>query len=204
MFLPFEQDINSNKILIHSKLFTKEECEVIVDFLNKKNKHDGLIGGLKGELNHNVRKNKIVWVDGKDKSFAWVINKIANYVKEINEKEYKFDIYGLTEDIQFTEYTELNDQYTWHSDSNVDSQIRKLSFVIQLSDPKDYEGCQLEFANHTLSKLNEDNKINDFEKMKLAQGSIISFPSYVLHRVTPLIKGKRNSLVLWVGGPNFK
>jgi PKHD-type hydroxylase len=75
----------------------------------------------------------------------------------------------------------------------INSPVRKLSMSIQLSDPKDYKGSQLQFW--------ETQKDKNFPN---SQGTAIIFPSYMLHRVTPLLSGTRYSLVTWVGGPNFK
>lgn len=191
MFNPFELDFSTNQIITTPNVFTKEECEVIIDYCTKKIKKTAEIGN--NVVNKEIRKNKIVWISNDDISLAWVIGKISNYIYQINKQYYNYDIYGLTEDIQFTEYSEIDDHYDWHSDSTLGSIIRKLSFSIQLSDSKDYEGCELEF-----------NILKDNDNSFIEQGTAIAFPSYMSHRVTPLKSGKRYSLVIWVGGPNFK
>jgi PKHD-type hydroxylase len=70
--------------------------------------------------------------------------------------------------------------------------IRKLSVIVQLTDPEEYEGCDL--------NLN----VGSINTMKKTQGSVIVFPSYVLHQVTPITKGTRHSLVAWLAGDPFK
>jgi PKHD-type hydroxylase len=196
MFVPFEIDKSTNQIITTPNIFTKEECEIIIDFFNKKEKLTAAISNVE-VINKEIRKNKVVWLSNKDVSLNWVVQRISNYVYQINKEFFNFDIYGLTEDIQFTEYSEINDHYEWHTDSSVGGMIRKLSFSIQLSDPKDYDGCKLEFFKSDKDKIKEDNTC-------IEQGTGIAFPSYMLHRVTPLISGTRCSLVVWVGGPNFK
>jgi PKHD-type hydroxylase len=192
MFFPFEHDKASTSVHIIENFFTKEECEVIVDFCSKKIKQIAEIGN--NQINKKIRKNKLTWINQQDLSLGWVVKKIAGALKDINDKTYQFDIYGLTEDIQFTEYSEIEDHYDWHFDSGPFTQVRKISMVIQLSDPKDYEGCELEIINAPTS---ENNRTKN-------QGALIVFPSYIAHRVTGLKSGKRYSLVVWAGGPNFK
>jgi len=192
MFISFENDSTSQSIQGISSFLSKEECEIIVDFSLKKIAKEAEIGNA--EKNNKIRKNKVSWLNEHDISLAWLYKKIIQALKEINDNVYKFNIYGLTEEIQFTQYTEINDHYDWHTDSGPNTNPRKLSIVIQLSDPKDYEGCELTFLNQT----------DEFTKELKKQGSLIIFPSYLAHKVIPLIKGKRYSLVCWVGGPNFK
>jgi len=192
MFLPFETDKASTLVQGFSNFLTKEECEIIVDFCNKKIKQTAAIGN--DVINKEIRKNKVTWINQRDVSLGWLIKKIAGALKDINDKTYQFDLYGLTEEIQFTEYSEIEDHYDWHFDSGTMTQVRKVSMVIQLSDPKNYEGCELEI-------IGQKKEITEKSK---DQGTLIVFPSYIAHRVTGLKSGKRYSLVIWAGGPNFK
>jgi PKHD-type hydroxylase len=198
MFYPFEIDNTTNKIIIKHNLFTKEECNSIIEACNNLTKQEGVIstGSI---IDSKVRKNKIAWFDNSktlnnnDNKIIWAVDRIANHIYNANKEHYNFDLFGLTEAVQFTEYSEKKDHYDWHCDSSVNAAIRKLSIAVQLSDPKDYKGSKLEFW--------ETRKDKDFPNN---QGTAILFPSYMLHRVTPLLSGTRYSLVTWVGGPNFK
>ena len=95
--------------------------------------------------------------------------------------------------MQFTKYANIGDGYNSQVDIVPGSSpsYRKLSFSLQLTDENDYEGCDLEFV--------ASNELAPRER-----GAIIFFPSFVMHRVTPLISGERNAMVGWVCGPNFK
>jgi PKHD-type hydroxylase len=194
MFLPFENDFCSTAIKVFPNFLTKEECEILIDYGNKQNKKIAEVGNE--NINKEIRKNKIVWFGEKDISLKWVMDKIANIVFNQNNNLYKFDLYGLTEDLQFTIYDTIDDGYKWHYDSGGAS-VRKLSLSIQLSDPKDYEGCELEF----IESASADKEAKETLK---PQGTLVLFPSYLAHRVTPLTQGTRYSLVTWVGGPKFK
>ena len=105
-------------------------------------------------------------------------------------------MYGIQEGLQFTNYKSnkvKGDHFHYHMDRSFDCIIRKLSITIQLTDPKDYEGGELEI------KIG-----NKPQAMKKDQGRLVAFPSYVLHQVKPMNKGERNSLVVWITGPQFK
>jgi PKHD-type hydroxylase len=193
--LSFNSDYNSVNIITIPNVLTKEECEIIIDYANKQKKIIAKVGN--NSLKKQIRSNNIVWLSSsKDKSLSWLFHKVAKTIVEVNNKIYNFHIIGLTEDFQFTEYCKIDDHYNFHTDCG-GTNVRKISASIQLSDSKDYEGCNLEFA-HLI-----DIPENQIEQNR-NQGSMIIFPSYLTHKVTPLKSGKRYSLVIWVGGDNFK
>ena len=110
------------------------------------------------------------------------------------ERTYQFDLSGFSENFQYTIYhgTE-GGHYDWHVDQGPLHVRRKLSLSLQVSHSSQYEGCDLQFY--------AGNKI---ETAPRERGTIIAFPSYVLHRVTPVVSGTRKSIVVWVTGPRFK
>jgi len=169
------------------KAFTKEECEKIIKIAKDK----GLIKGTtKGKSD--VRQSEICWLHSSD-DLEWVFRRITDIVLNLNDRFFQFDIFGLNEGLQFTNYKAQSDKYGKHIDRALDNLIRKLSLSIQLTDPKEYKGGEL--------FLYEDEKGTE---MKKEQGTLILFPSYILHEVKPVTKGERNSLVSWVTGKQFK
>jgi len=169
------------------KAFTKEECKTIIDIAKNK----GLIKGTTtGKTD--ARLSKVSWLYSTD-DLSWVFKKITDIVLNLNDRFFQFDIFGLNEGLQFTNYKAPSDKYKKHVDRAVDSVIRKLSLSIQLTDPKEYQGGEL--------LLYENEKGIE---MKKEQGTLILFPSYTLHEVKPVTKGERNSLVSWVTGKQFK
>lgn len=168
--------------------FTKEECEKIIEIANNK----GLVEGTVRNNESNVRKSKICWLYAPD-DMRWVFQRVAGMVQDLNERFFNFDIFGLNEGFQFTNYKAPSGKYGKHVDRLTNSIIRKLSISIQLTDPKEYEGGEL--------YIYEQEKGTLLDKK---QGTLIMFPSYVLHEVTPVTKGERNSLVTWVTGNQFK
>lgn len=139
-----------------------------------------------------VRKSKVKWIHIDNQSH-WVYDKIKNFVVEANQI-WKFDLNSVIDSIQYTEYYDDGGHYGWHMDIGpAPINHRKVSITIQLSDPDDYEGGELELWTGA--------GIQNVEKHK---GCAILFPSYMLHRITPVTKGIRKSLVLWVGGSNYR
>ncbi len=111
----------------------------------------------------------------------------------LNQKYFNFDLFGITEGLQFTNYTAPSGNYGKHVDRSFSIPIRKLSMSIQLSNPNEYEGGDL--------LLHEGEEGIPLLK---EQGTLLLFPSYILHEVTPVTKGERNSLVTWITGTPFK
>jgi len=146
----------------------------------------------KTNIKSDVRQSKICWIYASD-DLDWVFKRITDIVLNLNNRFFQFDLHGLNEGLQFTNYKAKSNKYGKHIDRSFDSLIRKLSLSIQLTDPKEYEGGEL--------FLYEDEKGTE---MKKEQGTLILFPSYTLHEVKPVTKGERNSLVSWVTGKQFK
>lgn len=141
-----------------------------------------------------IRVSNVTWIECAQDS-QWLYDRLAYISNQLNGQFYRFDLFGFQEDMQYTMYdSAAQGHYTWHVDSGVStSASRKLSVVVQLSDPSEYEGGDLEIMTGV-----------DPTKVTKKKGLVTVFPSYVLHRVTPVTKGIRKSLVVWCVGPSFK
>lgn len=151
------------------------------------------------------RNSNISWL-----SDDWIYRTIHPFIHEANKKAgWNFE-WNYSEACQFTKY-KLNQHYHWHRDSweksydrpndkNYHGKIRKLSVTCQLTDGSEYEGGELDFQPRDV----EDPNIIIPCKEAKTRGSIIVFPSYVWHRVKPVTKGVRYSLVIWNLGYPFK
>ena len=141
-----------------------------------------------------LRSSRIMWL-AEDKKFDYLYKELSNVITHVNDHCYKYSLYGF-ESFQYSEYhAEDSGHYTWHIDTSVrggQQHIRKLSFSAGLNDESEYEGGELQFwlGPEPVS-------------YRLKKGQIIVFPSYLLHRVTPVTKGVRKTLVGWSRGPNF-
>tara|TARA_R110000823_G_scaffold311672_3_gene437476 strand:+ start:576 stop:1145 length:570 start_codon:yes stop_codon:yes gene_type:complete len=159
---------------------------------------DGLVtDGSENPLNEDVRKAKITFLDElKDSSVFNLMNTLG---VSINNEAFGFDINQL-EALQFTLYDSNNKgKYDWHHDTKWISNNcyhRKMSLVLQLSNPSDYEGGELEIKYANFSVQDKENIMQ--------KGSLIAFPSFWEHRVTPVTKGKRMSLIGWFIGAKFR
>jgi PKHD-type hydroxylase len=168
--------------------FSKEECHKIINIAKNK----GLIkGSTKGKTD--VRDSKISWLYPVD-DMEWVFRRVTDITLNLNERFFKFDLFGLNEGFQFTNYKAPSGKYGKHIDRSMNMAVRKLSISIQLTNPDEYQGGELKLYDGE-----EEGTIMD-----KAQGTLIMFPSYVLHEVMPVTKGERNSLVTWVTGKQFK
>lgn len=169
------------------KLFSKDECKEIVRVGKNKGLFEGTTLGKS-----DVRKSKITWLYAADE-LDWVFRRLTDTVLNLNERFFKFDIFGFHEGLQFTNYKSPSSKYGRHVDRALNTPVRKLSLSVQLTDPKKYVGGDLLLYESDKPTLTTRD-----------QGSLILFPSYVLHEVTPVTKGERNSLVAWVTGKPFK
>jgi PKHD-type hydroxylase len=170
--------------------FSKKECQTIINIAKNK----GLIKGttFNDDKTKDVRDSKISWLYPVDK-MDWVFRRVTDITLNLNERFFKFDLFGLNEGFQFTNYEAPSGKYGKHVDRGMNMPVRKLSISIQLTNPEEYEGGEL--------KLYEGKEETIMDK---TQGTLIMFPSYVLHEVMPVTKGTRNSLVTWVTGKQFK
>lgn len=143
-------------------------------------------------VDKNVRVTNIMWLDNME-SILPVYQKVQKIIHDINNNYYRFNI-SMLEPLQYSEYnSEEGGHYDWHYDTflrHPANNIRKLSFSLGLNE--DYEGGDLEFFS---SK-------GDI-KYKTKKGNLIVFPSFIGHKVHPVTKGTRKSLVGWIHGPNF-
>lgn len=180
--------------------FSEEELKKIGELVNKYNNNlkDAIIvnsdnKNIKNDIDNSYRSSKISWIPLNNNS-KWLYQKIGSFVNIANQELWDFDILGMTEMIQYGEYrSSENGHYDWHMDLGGDVINRKISVTIQLSDPQEYEGGELQFMT--------SRKITNAPKGK---GITVIFPSYFLHRVTPVTKGIRKSLVIWITGKAFR
>lgn len=166
------------------------------------NMQDAAVGGqvvngtIQSETDKEVRNSRIGWM-GLTPNNSHIWHRISDVVADVNRRFFHFDLTGCYEPFQLTLYTENSqDHYTWHTDmSMMDNHApRKLSMSLLLSDPSEFEGGELQ--------IKPDSDVSRTLEQK--RGRAWFFPSWVLHRVTPVTKGVRRSLVLWVAGPPFR
>lgn len=151
-------------------------------------------GNPQGDELSRIRRSKISWMSNTPDT-QWVFEKLAHVASSLNSQFYRFDLTGFGETLQLTNYDQSEQgMYGWHQDYGGDRSIsRKLSMVVQLTDPAQYEGGNLQIMTS-----------GNPETVRKQRGLIAVFPSYVLHQVTPVTQGSRQSLVAWISGPAFR
>lgn len=195
---------------VFPRAISKKECEKLLDYCIKNTKLKEASVLNKGEsdaddvrtgrTDPSIRKTDVAFVepDGNEDNR---VNELAwDFLNEANTRQFNFKINSF-QLVQFARYRD-GGHYGWHRDVNESAispngEMRKLSLTLCLTDPKEYEGGELQFFNG--ERPEEQRIINDIQD----QGSVIVFDSRDWHRVTPVTKGTRYSLVCWSVGPNF-
>ena len=171
------------------KELSSDLIDGLVNRLEAKKLENGLVGD--SEFKPEIRRAKVYWLPKTDE-FLEIYKIIHRLVGQANADFFNFKLGEIREKLQYTVYSGDDEgHYEWHVDMGSCHGRRKLSVVCQLSDPSEYEGGDLQFNNGQILNAEKD------------KGTVVIFPSYLLHRVTPVTKGTRRSLVLWVEGPAF-
>lgn len=150
--------------------------------------------GAVGRTDRDLRRSTVRWLDYADLNLFWLFRRLEKFALIANRDAFGYDLQpGFTE-VQFTEYhAESGDHYGWHEDSSPKMKRpmeRKLTLVMQLSDPGDYEGGRLELDADPVS-----------EGLHRQPGDTLFFRSALRHRATAVTRGVRYSLVSWIHGP---
>jgi PKHD-type hydroxylase len=172
--------------------FSTEEIDQVHAHARNISSDEALIlGSNSPDLSY--RKSRIGWLT-QIPDHNWLFDKLMNMVVQANNVLWGFDLHSTFDDIQYTEYLGGGGHYDYHLDLGPGTACyRKISVVVQLSEPTEYEGGELQIL-----------KGRDPEIMPNNKGAVIIFPSYLLHRVTPVTSGLRRSLVMWMGGTHYR
>ena len=140
-----------------------------------------------------LRITHTAWIE-PNADTKWLFDRMQGVAQSLNDQTYQYDLRGFSENFQYTVYHgSEGGHYDWHVDHGPLAVPRKLSMTVQLTDPSEYQGCELQFCAG-----------GDIDIAPRERGTVVAFPSYVLHRVTPVISGTRRSLVVWTTGPKFR
>lgn len=183
-----------NTYCFYENVFSNEEIDTIVKAGLTNELHKAKVGGQDGKesTNINQRSSSISWLESEE--FYWIYRRLTDVILDANDKWFKYEL-DFIESLQFSVYNK-GDFYTKHIDHmymGYGKTPRKLSFSVQLTDPKEYSGGK------TLLYTSDEPFSIPQQK-----GCITFFPSYVLHEVTEVTEGQRISLVGWIRGPKFK
>ena len=176
-------------------LFTPNQCKMIIDAGHQFSQEEAKVGGGKDGNDTEKRVTKISWIPFDQ--LPQMYDKVENQLSSVNLNHFMFDGIKITEPAQFTVYPE-GGFYDWHIDLSAyghtgQQPIRKISMTCLLSDPSEFSGGDLIFSD-----------ISEYNPTPLKQGQALFFASFLRHKVTPITKGTRKSLVMWFGGTPFK
>ena len=178
-------------------IFTPEQCKMIIEAGRAEPRNDASVGagetGIKGGVvDTKTRTSHISWIPFKKMNDMY--KDIEKVMKTTNGNHFGFDGMQITELAQYTEYPE-GGFYDWHVDNDVNMEheppVRKISMTCLLSPESEFEGGDLE--------LMSEGKV-----AKIKQGHAVFFASFIRHRVKPVTRGRRQSLVMWFGGTPLK
>ena len=177
-------------------IFTPKQCQMIINAGRTEPKQNAGVGSDKGtregHIDTETRTSHISWIPFKKMTDMY--KDIEKVMKTTNGNHFGFDGMTITEMAQYTEYPK-GGFYDWHTDNDVNFEhepvVRKISMTCLLSPENEFEGGDLEL-------------MKEGKAAKLKQGHAIFFASFIRHRVTPVIRGNRKSLVMWFGGTPFK
>ena len=175
--------------------FTAHQLDKIVELGLASQSHEGRLAD--GATINRTRTCTLSWLLPTPDT-QWIFDRVSDCLLSINDQHYKF-VLDQYEPLQFTNYKENRSEfYAPHLDAvyGVKSQMtsRKLSLILQLTDPETYDGGEL------LMYFGRDKPT----PVPKHRGAVVVFPSFMLHEVTPVQRGRRNSLVTWAHGPLFK
>lgn len=189
--------------IVDNEMFSSEECDYISNyFQNNYTLHPGQeysdITGIPEQ-----RRTNVVLVSQPNEYTNWMWEKFNNLIAYYNDLYFNFDLYGFNY-LQYAKYN-IGDKHEFHMDLPLNGKIiehsllenlRKLSVILLLNEP----GVDFEGGNFQINHFSE----NFPWETNLKKGSVILFPSFMLHRVAPILSGNRQSISVWAVGPKFK
>jgi predicted 2-oxoglutarate/Fe(II)-dependent dioxygenase YbiX len=146
---------------------------------------------LRDQPNNEFRPDKV------NKDWSWLQNKMFQMVNIVNDSVFHFDVDGCDDELKLIEYQD-GGFYGWHTDFNAGScSNRKIVGIIQLTDPSEYEGGDVQFGI-------QDKDTKEWYTMEKNKGALTLFPTFLCHNVTPVTKGKRYVIQELFVGDHFR
>jgi len=176
-----------------SNFFSEEEtAQICAAWSDELASNAAVNNAGKEETRDDLRKSQIMFLKPGTAN-DWIYERLSQACIQTNTNRYKFEITGFQTELQLANYSNKG-FFDWHMDFGAgDISNRKLSITVQLSGSDEYEGGDLQFM------INQNIVNAPREK-----GTAIIFPSFALHRVTPVTKGSRKSIVGWIAGPPYR
>ena len=176
------------KVIAYKKMFTPEECEKI------KHLQSGIDVPVPIYLSDQTKYNPLLHPDttgfNLNEETKWIFDRLEKILNSANERFFNFEINGFA-DMRLNNYNS-NHSFDWHPDLGASqTSTRKITLVTLLSNKEDYKGGIIEWDGV-------------HEEINQEQGTVVLFPPYIFHQVTPVTEGNRYTLICWAVGPHFR
>tara|TARA_Y100000296_G_scaffold68192_1_gene81256 strand:+ start:899 stop:1504 length:606 start_codon:yes stop_codon:yes gene_type:complete len=195
-----ETDTEAERWAYWNGAFSEEELDEISVICKELTLEPSTITGMDNMTEEEaaaMRNNNVAWLP-PTKRTDFIYKVFSKTISKVNSAHFRFDLSGMFEELQYSEYAVGEHFNAWHAD-NFDGGMptydlpRKFTLSMQMSRPEEYEGGDLQLRYGQTPVTAERN-----------HGHMVFFPSTTLHRVKPVTKGMRKSLVAWAGGPRFR
>jgi len=184
--------------IVVEKVFNSLECAEIISIGNSKTLEPAKVAN--GSIKSEIRVSNIRFIEPLNlEKIGWIFERLKEIIDNVNDRVYEYDLKHFGSP-QFTVY-EKGDFYDWHMDLLMSNPcpnlfMRKFSATVFLSKPEDFKGGEFMIGRKS-DGTHEDIILHD-------QGSMVLFPSFMWHKVNPILSGQRHSLVVWCEGDKFK
>lgn len=190
------------KYYVNNGFFTEGEVDTISSYCENLHLNQGAL--FSGSDIYNTRNAKTAFIDKPDPNTQWIYDKLNNIIGFYNDTLFGFDLVGF-DYMQYAVYDETG-KHEFHMDIALDApqtisyqineNMRKMTIVLMLNQ----QGVDFEGGDFQINRSEE----RFAETVPMKKGSVLLLPSFILHRVTPVIRGLRKTLVCWVIGPKFR
>lgn len=181
------------------KYFSPEQCQKILDDSVNIQSQDGVLGTDSGiKADYSYRRSRVKFISDKDQNYQWLYDHLWKMAIQANRDFFDVHISRLSF-VQLAEYSALDKgEYRDHHDVfwiTEETHHRKLTCLIQLTDPQQYQGGDFQLLD--TAQFPPANEMRE-------QGTVIFFPSFFMHRATPVTQGTRHSIAAWFEGPKWR
>lgn len=169
-------------------LFSAAECRQIIEYSNSYGYRKSETYNLSGD---DFRKSFELEITSSMIELSWAIKRIYWAIKILNDKHFNLSVTGFQGFPRILKYEAPDCHFVWHTDRSLGVPVRKLSFSVLLTEGSTFDGGDLQINDGTIISAERN------------LGGLFVFPSFTLHRVTPVIAGTRHAIVGWITGPRF-
>jgi PKHD-type hydroxylase len=201
---PIERTVVTYSHVKWQNSFTAEELGKIAAYCDSVGTERAKVIGIDEKDTTEIEKKRRsdIKFHSRNENTAWIFDRLNRVIDQINDQFYNYDLNGFVA-FQYASYSsEEKGTFHWHMDMHLDRKTlppgmiepRKLSLSLLLNEPAEFSGGEFQ--------LNLGNE-SQAETIEFERGTMVAFPSYIIHRVAPVYEGIRKALVVWVTGPKF-